>query len=57
MAITYTVQILNLDFQVIREIKNLDKDTAEAKAEYAFNSGYAARVIDSSGSIICEFEV
>lgn len=57
MAITYTVQILNLDFQVIRKIKNLDKDTAEAKAEYAFNSGYAARVIDSSGSIICEFEV
>lgn len=52
----YTVQLLNLDFVVVREIKNLDKDTAEAKAEYAFNAGFGSKVIDKNGNVVCEFE-
>jgi hypothetical protein len=54
---TYTVQIFDFDFNVIKEITKLPKETALEKAEYAFLQGHASRVVDSDGNIFVEFEV
>jgi len=53
---TYTVQRLDLDFNVTLEKRIFDKETAEELAEYLFLQGHQSRVLDDSGRTICEFE-
>ena len=53
---TYTVQRLNLDLEVVREYKTESREAAEEKAEFLFLAGHPSKVLDDKKNVICEFE-